>query len=29
LIACWSDGVRISFWTSFVCSFCEIAMALQ
>ncbi len=22
LIACWSDGVRISFWTSLVCSFC-------
>src|SRR6516162_7704 len=26
LIACCSDGVRISFWTSLVCSFCEIAM---
>ena len=26
LIACCSDGVRISFWTSFVCSFCWIPM---
>src|SRR5215203_4111293 len=26
LIACCNDGVRISFWTSLVCSFCEIPM---
>ena len=26
LIACCSDGVRISFWTSFVCSFCWMPM---